>query len=77
MPEADTRFPESQMAAGQAFWDAYRMAARLPQEQRPPAEQLKQWQTLAQQHLRTGIAKLTASLPKEGLPRTRDTPWTS
>lgn len=68
VPEADERFPEAQMAAGQAFWDAYRMAARMPQEQRPPAEQLKQWQTLAQQHLRTGIAKLTASLPKEGLP---------
>lgn len=68
VPEADTRFPEAQMAAGQAFWDAYRAAMRMPPELRLPADQLQKFQTTAQQHLRTGIAKLTATLPKEGLP---------
>ncbi len=68
VPEVDQRFAEAQMATGQAYWDAYRMGARMPAEERPPLEQLQQYQTTAQQHLRTGINKLAATLPTEGAP---------
>jgi hypothetical protein len=66
VPEADARFAEAQLAAGQAFWRGYLSAARLPQDQRPSAEQMQLWQTLAQQHLRTGMAKLSATISTEG-----------
>lgn len=66
VPEADTRYAFAQLAAGQAFWRGYLSSARLPQEQRPAADQLQQWQNLAQQHLRTGMAKLVATISTEG-----------
>ena len=66
VPESDTKYPEAQLAAGQAYWIAYGSAARLPQELRPTPEKLAEWKTSSEQYLRTGIQKLTATLPKEG-----------
>ncbi len=66
VPEADTRYAEAQLAAGQAYWRGYLSAARLAPEQRPSADQLLQWQNSAQQHLRTGMAKLLATISTEG-----------
>jgi len=66
VPESDTRYPEAQAAAGQAYLNAYSSASRLAGADKLPVEKLNEWLQLAQQHLRTAIAKLTASLPKEG-----------
>ena len=66
VPESDPRYPEAQAAAGQAYLNAYSSASRITGADKPPVETLNEWLKLAQQHLRTGIAKLTASLPKEG-----------
>ena len=66
VPESDGKFPEAQLAAGQAYWIAYGSAARLPQEARPSPEKLTEWKASADRYLRTGIEKLSATLPKEG-----------
>lgn len=68
VPEGDPRYASAQLAAGQSSWDAYNAAARQPQDSRPPADQLKAYRTAAEQHLRTGIAKMSAVVPKEGIP---------
>ena len=66
VPEADVHYAQAQIAAGTAFWRAYLNALRMPDEQRPLPDQLQQWQTAAQQHLRTGLTKLVATTPTEG-----------
>lgn len=66
VPESDAKYPEAQLAAGQAYWLAYNSASRQPPEQRPSAEKLSEWKVIAEKHLRTGIDKLSATLPKEG-----------
>ena len=66
VPESDPRYPEAQAAAGQAYLNAYSSASRLTGADKLPVEKLNEWLKLAQQHLRIGIAKLTAGLPKEG-----------
>ncbi len=67
VPESDPRYAEAQASAGQAYMNAYSNAGRLTGADKPSVEQLNEWLKLAQQHLRTGIAKLTASLPTEGV----------
>jgi hypothetical protein len=66
VPESDGKYPEAQLAAGQAYWLAYGSAERLPVESRPSPEKLAEWKTSAERYLRTGIEKLSATLPKEG-----------
>ena len=66
VPESDPRYPDAQAAAGQAYLNAYSSASRLTGADKPPVETLNEWLKLAQQHLRIGIAKLTAGLPREG-----------
>ena len=66
VPESDPKFPEAQIAAGQAYWSAYGSAARLSVESRPTPEKLLEWKATAETHLRTGIGKLAATLPTEG-----------
>lgn len=66
IPESDPKYAEAQLAAGQAYWIAYGSAGRLAPEARPSQEKLVEWKGSAEKYLRTGIAKLSASLPKEG-----------
>ena len=66
VPDADGRFAEAQLASGQAYWSAYLTEASKPAEERPAADQLLEWRVAADQHLRTGMAKLIATMPKEG-----------
>lgn len=66
IPEGDPKFAEGQMAAGQAYWFAYGAAAKLPVDDRPPAETLAEWKTTAEQYLRTGITKLSGALSEKG-----------
>ena len=66
VPESDAKYPEAQLAAGQAYWIAYGSAARMPQESRPSPEKLEEWKAAADRYLRSGIEKLSATLPKEG-----------
>ena len=66
VPDSDPGYPKAQTAAGQAYLTAYYSAGRSPGADKPSVEQLGEWLKLAEQHLRNGIDKLTASLPKEG-----------
>ncbi|WP_397569372.1 tol-pal system YbgF family protein [Schlesneria sp. T3-172] len=66
VPESDPKYPEAQLAAGQAYWIAYGSASRMAPEERPTPEKQAEWKASAEQFLRTGIQKLTATLPKEG-----------
>ena len=65
VPENDPKYPEAQLAAGQAYWVAYGAAAKMPSEDRPPAETLAEWKSTAEQFLRTGITKLSSSLTEK------------
>ena len=66
IPESDPKYAEAQLAAGQAYWIAYGAAGRLPPESRPSPEKLVEWKASSEKYLRTGIVKLSATLPKEG-----------
>ncbi len=66
IPESDSRYAEAQLEAGQGFWTGYLHAARTPADQRPAKEELLAWQTAAEQHLRTGMAKLSAATSASG-----------
>lgn len=66
VPAADPKFPEAQLASGQAYWTAYLSAPRMAESDRPNAVQLADWQRQAQDLLRNGIAKMSAAAPKEG-----------
>ncbi len=66
IPEADAKFSEAQLAAGQAYWTAYLTAGRGKDEEKPSTEQLTAWRVEADSRLRNGIAKISATVPKEG-----------
>ena len=66
IPENDAKYPEAQLAAGQAYWGAYGAAARLPKDARPEPDQFTKWKEASELCLRTGISKLAATLPSEG-----------
>jgi tetratricopeptide (TPR) repeat protein len=67
VPETDAKYLEAQLAAGQAYWTAYLTVGRGADEANPPTtEQLTQWRQQAEQLLTNGIAKLSATVPKEG-----------
>ncbi len=66
VPESDPKYAEAQLASGQAYWTAYLSLSRAPEAERPTAQQLADWQKLAQSQLRGGIAKMSATVPKEG-----------
>ena len=67
VPETDAKFSEAQLAAGQAYWTAYLTVGRGKEEENAPTpEQLTEWRQQAESLLRAGIAKLSATAPKEG-----------
>ncbi|MGH7199201.1 MAG: hypothetical protein ACREJB_01260, partial [Planctomycetaceae bacterium] len=68
IPENAPQYSQAQLEAGQAYWSAYLNAAQLPAEERPDAATLAAWQTDAEKHLRTGIERLQATVPKDAAP---------
>ncbi|HUQ69384.1 MAG TPA: hypothetical protein VM165_07675, partial [Planctomycetaceae bacterium] len=68
VPEADPKFPEAQLAAGQAYWTAYLNSSRPGDEEKIDAAQLTEWRKQGEQYLRSGIAKLSATAPKDSAP---------
>ncbi len=66
VPENDAKYPEAQLAAGQAYWLAFGSSVGMPQDSRPSPEKLAEWKAAADRYLRSGIEKLSATLPKEG-----------
>lgn len=68
VPETDAKFSEAQLAAGQAYWTAYLTSARLTEDDKVDPAQLAEWRTLGEQYLRSGIAKLSATAPKDAAP---------
>lgn len=66
IPPADPKYPDAQLAAGQAYWTAYLSSARMTGSDKPSADQLTSWQKSAEDHLRSGIQKMTETSPKGG-----------
>jgi tetratricopeptide (TPR) repeat protein len=66
VPATDPKYAEAQLASGQAYWTAYLSLSRAAEAERPTPQQLADWQKLAQEQLRGGITKMSATVPKEG-----------
>ncbi len=66
VPATDPKYPYAQLAAGQSYWAACLGADRMPDAEKPTAEQLAEWKQLALKLLRNGNEKLLPTLPKEG-----------
>lgn len=65
VPESAAEYGAAQVNAGQAYWTAYLNATVKSAEQKPLPEALKTWLVAAEQHLRTGIEKMTAAGSKD------------
>ncbi|MHC4878223.1 MAG: tetratricopeptide repeat protein [Planctomycetota bacterium] len=63
IPPAAARYTEAQTLAGQAYWSAYVLGANKADGERPTQEQLDEWMTAAEQHLRTGIERGEKATP--------------
>ena len=61
-PEFDT-YAVAQLSAGQSFWSVYRRSMRLPDDQKPPADEIKSYLDAAGQHLDAGIKAMHAKDP--------------
>ncbi|MDB5346221.1 MAG: hypothetical protein JWP89_4598 [Schlesneria sp.] len=68
IPASDPKYPEAQLAAGQAYWTAYLSDSRKTGSDKPTPEKLADWLKSAQEHLANGIKKMTETTPKEGVP---------
>ena len=68
VPETSKDYADAQINAGQAYWTAWLNAMTVPADQRPPAADLDAWTAAAEKHLRTGIDKLRAGVPMDGVP---------
>lgn len=66
IPETASQYTKAQMAAGQAFWTAYLNTAILPDQEKPPLDELSRWQQSAEKFLRTGIGKVQKTIPTTG-----------
>jgi hypothetical protein len=70
VPDSAAQYAEAQLAAGQAYWNAWLNAARRradgeDQSDPPSPEVLNQWQQAAEQHLKIGIERVAAATPKD------------
>jgi cellulose synthase operon protein C len=65
VPETAQQYASAQLSAGQSYWNAYLTKASLPKDERPPAEQLADWKTNAEEHLSIGVARRQQQLPAE------------
>lgn len=66
VPATDPKYPEAQLAAGQAYWTAYLGSSRITGPEKPTTEQLAGWLKSAEEHLVNGIRKMAETLPKGG-----------
>lgn len=66
IPATGGKYAEAQMAAGQAFWNAYLAEATKPESMRVDAAQMTEWRQTAQKKLEQGVAKISENLPPEG-----------
>ena len=70
VPESAEDYSEAQLAAGQAYWNAWLDVSRRTSDEdaaaeQPSAETLNQWQQAAEQHLQIGIERESAATPKD------------
>lgn len=64
VPKTAPQYVEAQIRAGQSYWNSYLTAmARKNIETKP--QDINQWEKLAEQHLRTGIAAIQKSIPAD------------
>ncbi|MCS7306874.1 MAG: hypothetical protein NZ602_17415 [Thermoguttaceae bacterium] len=62
LPAGSGKRPEAEVLIGQALWSAYVRGARLPENERPPQQELDQMRQQAQQYLEQGIEGLRKQL---------------
>ncbi len=65
VPPTSKQYADSQLSAGQSYWNAYLTRAALPEGERPPAEQLAEWKAKAEGHLTTGIDRRQQQIPED------------
>lgn len=68
IPDKSPKRSEADLKAGRALWGAYLSATRLPEDERPSAEQLKQMVQAAQEALQRGVGTMREKLGPEGEP---------
>ncbi|MEX1232705.1 MAG: hypothetical protein WEB58_20835 [Planctomycetaceae bacterium] len=68
VPSSAPKYPEAQLAAGQAYWNGYLTSILTPAEQRPSAETITEWQTQAETHLLNGINQTKQTLADAAAP---------
>ncbi len=61
-PEFDS-YAIAQLSAGQSFWSVYQQSMRLPDDQKPPADEIKSFLDAAGRHLQAGIKAMHAKDP--------------
>ena len=66
VPDSDPMYPDAQLAAGQAYWNAYILSGRMVGEEKPSAEQLAEWLKAAETHLRNGVTNMAKKYPAAG-----------
>ncbi len=62
LPASSAKRPEAEVLIGQALWSAYVRGVRLPEDARPPQQELDQMRQQAQQYLERGIQGLRKQL---------------
>ncbi|MBS0205750.1 MAG: hypothetical protein JSS49_22845 [Planctomycetes bacterium] len=62
------KYPEAQINAGQAYWNAYVKASRVAAPQKPEPAQFSAWLLAAHGHLRSGIDAMTKRVPDNAMP---------
>lgn len=65
VPSSSGEAREARLLAGRAFWDSYFVNQRLPEEARPPAEELDKLAADAEKFLREGLDLAKKQIPAE------------
>ncbi|MCA9073774.1 MAG: hypothetical protein KDA93_01985 [Planctomycetaceae bacterium] len=68
VPPESKQYADAQLSAGQSYWNAYLTRASLPEDERPPTDELISWKGKADECLSTGIELREQQLSEDGAP---------
>ncbi len=68
IPETAQQYASAQISAGQAWWNGYLTRAAKPADERPDAEQLREWKQKAETFLQTGIDRRQSQISADSEP---------
>lgn len=66
VPPESKQYADAQLSAGQSYWNAYLTRASLPEDERPPADELNEWKQNADQFLTNGINQREQQIAEDG-----------